>query len=52
MFNRTYENEEEQEERFKTWKENFDFIEKHNNEANAGKHEFWLDMNKFGDMVK
>jgi hypothetical protein len=33
------------------WEKNLKYIEKHNKEADAGKHTFWLAMNKYGDMT-
>jgi cathepsin L len=37
--------------RFKIFESNWNYIDAHNREANAGKHTFWLEMNKFGDLT-
>jgi cathepsin L len=37
--------------RLNVWSSNADFVEKHNAEADAGKHTFWVKMNKFGDLL-
>jgi hypothetical protein len=34
------------------WERNLQYIEKHNKEADSGKHTYWLAMNKYGDMVR
>lgn len=46
-----YRSPQEQEKRFKIWRQNFDFIAKHNEKANAGKKSYWLKMNEYGDLV-
>jgi cathepsin L len=37
--------------RFSIWRSNLDYVKKHNSEADAGHHTFWLKMNKFGDLT-
>ena len=37
--------------RFKIWKSNLEFVEKHNKEADSGIHTYWVRMNKFGDLT-
>ena len=46
---RMYRDKEEDQRRYSIWKENMDYIENHNRDAE--KHGFVLKMNKFGDMV-
>lgn len=47
---RTYLDSEEDALRYSIWKENMDYIENHNKDAES--HGFVLKMNKFGDMVR
>lgn len=50
-FDKTYATLTEQEKRYTVWKKNFDYITKHNAEADAGNHTYWLKMNHLGDLV-
>ncbi len=49
---KTYSSDEEEGVRRLKWERNVKLIEKHNREADAGKHTYRLGMNKYGDMVK
>ena len=46
---RRYSDKGEDQQKYFIWKENMDYIENHNKDAE--KHGFVLKMNKFGDMV-
>lgn len=37
--------------RFQIWKSNLDLVNKHNADADNGKHTYWLGMNKFADLT-
>lgn len=50
--NKAYQHEKEETMRRLIWEKNLAMINEHNAIADAGKHTFWLGMNKFGDMVK
>ena len=46
-----YENDDVELLRRLTWEKNLRFIAKHNEEADAGLHTFWVGMNYYGDLV-
>ncbi|XP_072453037.1 procathepsin L-like [Notamacropus eugenii] len=48
---RTYKGNEEDDWRRATWEKNLRMIEMHNLQYSSGKHSFWMEMNKFGDMT-
>ncbi|XP_061164739.1 procathepsin L-like [Saccostrea echinata] len=50
IYGKIYSQQEEQERKL-IWKENIDFINKHNTEADLGHHSYRLGMNKYGDMT-
>ncbi|XP_070600200.1 cathepsin L2-like [Erythrolamprus reginae] len=47
-----YPQEEEESLRRAIWEENFQMIQDHNQDADLGKHTYWLGMNHFGDLTK
>jgi cathepsin L len=49
--NKQYANNDEETQRRLIWEENVQFINKHNLEANLGKHTYTVKMNKFGDLT-
>ena len=51
FFDKIYSGPAEKSQRFEIWKNNVYLIDKHNLEADLGKHTFWLKMNRFGDLV-
>jgi cathepsin L len=46
-----YADDDEETQRRLIWQENVQFINKHNLEANLGKHTYTVKMNKFGDLT-
>jgi hypothetical protein len=50
-YTKSYETAVQQAARFAIWKKNYDFVEKHNIEADGGVHSYRVKMNEFGDLV-
>ena len=50
-YKRAYKTPEEKAFRFEIWKKNHDFIQKHNEEASAGRHTYWMKLNHLSDLV-
>lgn len=50
-FNKSYENEEEEQYRRYLWEDNLAVINKHNQEAAMGHHSYWMGVNQFTDMT-
>ncbi|KAJ8322088.1 hypothetical protein KUTeg_000559 [Tegillarca granosa] len=49
-YNKTY-SERDETLRRQIWEENLRYIEQHNEQADKGKHTYWLGMNEYGDMM-
>jgi hypothetical protein len=50
-YTKNYETAVQKAARFAIWKKNYDFVEKHNIEADAGMHSYRVKMNEYGDLV-